>query len=304
MDSTSSRLVSRRGVLVGAAALLAVAGLGGCASGEASAPVVIGSKGFAESWVMGELYAQALRAKGYTVDLKTNVGSSEIIDKALMSGQIDIYPEYTGVIVAALAGDTTIYPTAQKTYDFAKKWENDRGVYVGTMTPFENKNAIAVTKEFAQKHNLSKIEDLRNIGEFVYSTYPDNVDGGSGYNAIVKNYNLPNMKLKTLSIGLNYRAIEEGEIQAADVFTTDPQLLRSNLVVLTDTLKMFGFQNVVPLVRQKAMSKIGDDAIKTLNLINELLSLKAIQTLNSAVAVNRLDPAQVAKVFLQENKLL
>ena len=221
-----------------------------------------------------------------------------------MSGQIDIYPEYTGVIVAALAANTTIFPTAETTYDYAKKWENDRGVYVGTMTPFENKNAIAVTKEFADQHGLSTIDDLRNIGEFVYSTYPDNVDGGAGYNAIVEKYNLPNMKLKTLSIGLNYRAIEVGEIQAADVFTTDPQLLRSDLVVLTDTLKMFGFQNVVPLVREKAMSKVGDDAIAMLNKINELLTLKAIQTLNSAIAVNRLDPAQVAKVFLQENKLL
>lgn len=304
MQPLTSRPIGRRSFLAGVGGIAAVAALGGCAGSTPEDTVIVGSKGFAESWIMGELYAQALRATGLTIDLRTNVGSSQIIDKAMMSGQIDVFPEYTGVIVSSLAGYPEILPTAEETYEFAKNWEEERGVTVGTMTPFENTNAIAVTQEYAAQYNLKTIEDLRNVGEFIYSTYPDNVEGGSGYEAIVQAYGLPNMQLKTLSIGLNYQALEAGEIQAADVFTTDPQLLRSNLVVLTDTLNLFGFQNVVPLVAPGAMGRLGEDGLDLLNHINDLLTLEAIQTLNAAVAVNRLDPAQVAARFLDANGLL
>ena len=171
-------------------------------------------------------------------------------------------------------------------------------------TPFENKNAVAVTKQFAKQHNLKSMDDLKSIGSFVYSTYPDNVTGQSGYEGIVESYGLDNMQLKTLSIGLNYQALENGDIQAADVFTTDPQLLRSNLVVLEDPLNIFGFQNVVPLLRDDVMSKVGSEVPEALNKVNSLLTLEAIQTMNEAAAVNRLDAAQVARRFLIANELI
>ena len=121
---------------------------------------------------------------------------------------------------------------------------------------------------------------------------------------IVDSYGLENMKLKTLSIGLNYQAIERGEIEAADVFTTDPQLLRSDLVVLDDDKKLFGFQNVVPLIRDDAFAELDDDASHFLNELQSLLTLEAIQAMNEASAINRLDPAQVAKMFLDDNGLM
>lgn len=280
------------------------ANVGGTKSGPTGRAITIGSKGFAESWIMGELYAQGLRARGYEVDLKTNVGSSDIINSALQSGQIDIYPEYTGVILVNFLGEERLMDTAEETYDLAKKWENEHGVTMLEATPFENKNAIAVRREFAEDHHLRTISDLKGIGEFTYSTYPDNVTGGQGYEGIVDTYGLDNMKLKTLSIGLNYQAIERGEIQAADVFTTDPQLLRSDLVVLDDDLKLFGFQNVVPLIRDNVFADLDDDAPEFLNTLHSLLTIDSIQALNEASAINRIDPAQVAKVFLQANGLM
>lgn len=253
---------------------------------------------------MGELYAQGLRGVGYQVDLKTNVGSAQIIEQALHAGEIDLYPEYTGVIVVSLAGEDGLLESAEATYEFARDWEAQQGVAMLNATPFENKNAIAVRADFAQEHGLSSIEDLRGIGDFVYSTYPDNVSGAQGYEGIVETYDLPNMKLQTLSIGLNYQAIERGEIQAADVFTTDPQLLRSDLVVLDDPLNLFGFQNVVPLLRDEVLESLDSEAVDLLNTIHSLLTLEAIQTLNAASAVNRLDPAQVAREFLLANDLI
>lgn len=303
------RHLTRRSVLtstIGAAGLLAVNACGPASSEEASSDdvITIGSKTFAESWIMGELYAQAIRALGYQVDLKSNVGSAEIIDSALRSGQVDLYPEYTGVIAITLAGHDDLLKSAESTYELAKDYEASQGVTLLKATPFENKNAIAVTEDFAAEHDLKAIGDLRGIGDFVYSTYPDNVSGAQGYDGIVETYDLDNMELKTLNIGLNYRAVEEGEIQAADVFTTDPQLLRSNLVVLEDTKNLFGFQNVVPCLRTSLLDRVGEDVPEVLNTINSLLTLEAIQTLNAASAINRLDPAQVARRFLQANDLL
>ncbi|WP_022886557.1 glycine betaine ABC transporter substrate-binding protein [Glaciibacter superstes] len=120
----------------------------------------------------------------------------------------------------------------------------------------------------------------------------------------MESYDLPNMKLRTLSIGLNYGAIERGEIQAADVFTTDPQLLRSDLVVLEDNLKLFGFQNVSPAIRKDTLARVGDDVPDALNQLSALLTLDAMQAMNEAAAINRLDPAQVAKKFLSANNLI
>ncbi|MCP3425626.1 hypothetical protein NBM05_06260 [Rothia sp. AR01] len=282
----------------------AATGAGGGSASGGSGVITVGSKGFSESWINGELYAQALRARGYEVDLKTNVGSAELIDAAQQSGQIDLYPEYTGVIVMTLAGEEELMDTGEGTYDFARRFEADRGVTVLNATPFENKNAIAVTRDFADQHGLRTIEDLRGIGDFTYSTYPENVSGGQGYDAIVAAYDLPNMGLQTLSIGLNYQALEKGEIQAADVFTTDPQLLRSDLVVLEDTKNLFGFQNVVPCLRTDLLDRVGDDVPELLDTISSLMTLEAVQAMNSASAINRLDPAQVAQRFLEANDLL
>lgn len=304
-----TRTLTRRTMLTSAASAAGLLALNACGPGAAEGGsadnvITVGSKTFSESWIMGELYAQALRGLGYQVDLKTNVGSAQLIDAALTSGQVDLYPEYTGVIALTLAGREDPMESAEQTYEIAREFEAEQGVTILNATPFENKNAIAVTQEFADAHGLETIDDLRGIGDFVYSTYPDNVSGAIGYDAIVETYDLPNMELQTLSIGLNYQALENGEIQAADVFTTDPQLLRSDLVVLEDTRNLFGFQNVVPCMRDELLDRVGDDVPTMLDTINSLLTIDAIQALNAASAINRLDPAQVAQRFLEANDLL
>ena len=102
--------------------------------------------------MLGELYKQALEAKGYTVNLKKNIGSTEIIDKALTSGQIDGYPEYLGVSVAVVAGKDIIPKSDQETYDLAKPFYEGRGQTISQQTPFFDVDAIATTKDFATKN--------------------------------------------------------------------------------------------------------------------------------------------------------
>lgn len=278
--------------------------LSGCGAAAPSTVITVGSKEFAEEWILGELYTQALRDRGFNVELKTNIGSTEIIDRALSAHRIDVYPEYTGVILQVLDHRKHIPGTAKGTFRAAKRFEKTRGLGLLKPTPFQNKNAVAVTQKFAKKHHLKTIADLRKLGPIQYAEYPDNIDSSLGYKGLVKTYGLKNMKVRSLNIGLQYKALESGEVQAADVFTTDPQLARSNLVILKDTKNIFGFQNVAPVVDQVTLDRQPPEFAKTLNEIDSLLTVKAMRALNRAVAVNRLPAAEVASRFLEANHVV
>ena len=166
----------------GLTAMLAVAlalGVAACGDddnggGSASAPsgqpgkgkpaLTLGAKNFTEQFILGELYAQALRAKGFTVHLKSNIGSSEITDKALTSGKIDVYPEYTGVILSELAHQTKRPTDADEAYDAAKKFQEGRGYTLLDKTPFFDTDAIAVKQAYAEENGLSSVADLKKLG--------------------------------------------------------------------------------------------------------------------------------------------
>src|SRR3982074_2339681 len=111
--------------------------------GAGKPAVTIGDKNFTEQFILGQLYAQALQAKGFTVNIKNDIGSSELIDKALTSGQINGYPEYAGIVLTAIAHHNKSYPSPQATYDAVTKFENGRGFTVLNMTPFSDTDALA-----------------------------------------------------------------------------------------------------------------------------------------------------------------
>src|SRR4051794_2067472 len=172
----------RSKLLATAAAVLLTTALAACGDDEpassgdsASLPgkgkpaVTLGDKNFTEQYILGELYAQALRAKGYTVKVKGNVGSSEIIDKALTSGEIDLYPEYTGVIVTVLAKESDNPTSAEETYAKAKAFQEKRGFTLLDRTPFFDADGLAVKPAYAAKYKLSDVGDLKNVpGSFKY----------------------------------------------------------------------------------------------------------------------------------------
>ena len=117
---------------------------------HATPTIVIGTKNFSEEFVLGELYKQALEAKGFNVSYKENIGSTEIIQTALTSGKINFYPEYTGVIVQDVFHKTKSPATAAATYDLAKKLEASKGFTLLNATPFYDTDVLAVTNETAK----------------------------------------------------------------------------------------------------------------------------------------------------------
>ncbi|KIF75088.1 hypothetical protein QR77_16515 [Streptomyces sp. 150FB] len=296
----------RRTLLTGGLAALGAAGVAAATRSVAgSGPVItIGSKEFTESWVMAEMYSQLLTARGFRVDLKLNVGSANLVDRAIRSGQIDLYPEYTGVILQTFALPKHLPKTAGATYLAAKKFEETRGLTLLKATPFQNRNAVAVRTSDARKHGLKTIADLNKLGKISYAEYPDNITGPLGYDAIVKAYGLKQMSVRPLNIGLQYPALKNGDVDAADVFTTDPQLRRYDFTILDDDQAVFGFQNVAPVLSRSLVEQHGQRLTRPLDEIDALLTDGAMQALNEAASIMRLSPANVADRFLRANKLI
>jgi osmoprotectant transport system substrate-binding protein len=315
--------VTRRTWTRGLAALLAVAlalALAACgssnnnkttSSGAAGQPgkgkpaITMGDKNFTEQYILGELYAQALRAKGYTVNLKANIGSSEIVDKALTSGSLDMYPEYTGVILSELAHQTKRPSDADAAYAAAKKFEEGRGFTLLDKTPFFDSDALAVKPPYAKKNGLKTVADLKKVnGSIRLGAPPEFRTRFSGLVGLKQDYGLTSIAFKPLSIGLQYKALDTGRIDAADVFTTDGQLQRGSYVVLKDPKFIFGFQNVAPVVSQKVLDREGPAFAQTLNSVSSKLTAEAMQRMNAAVDIDKRKPAAVAKAFLAANGLV
>jgi osmoprotectant transport system substrate-binding protein len=272
--------------------------------GKGKPAVTIGDKNFTEQYVLGELYAQALRAKGYTVKIKSNIGSSEIIDKALTSGKLDLYPEYTGVILSELAHATKRPGSPDEAYAKAKQFEEGRGFTMLDKTPFFDSDALAVKPDFATKNSLASVADLKKLGSSLrLGAPPEFKTRFEGLIGLKKSYGVT-PAFKPLAIGLQYKALDTGKIDVADVFTTDGQLQNGKYTVLKDPKFIFGFQNVAPIVSKKTLSAQGPEFADTLNAVSAKLTTEAMQKMNAAVDLDKQKPADVAKQFLQANGLL
>ncbi len=275
----------------------------GSQPGKGKPPVTIGDKNFTEEYILGDLYAQALQAKGYTINLKPNIGSSELTFKALQSGQIQMYPEYTGVIISVLEGKNTTPVSAQDAYTMAKSYVQTKGFTLLNYTPFFDADALATLAPYAKKNNLTTIADLKKLPSWSLAGPPENRTRYEGVVGLHQAYGLTNLKFVPLAIGLQYQALDSGKVNVSTVFTTDGQLQNGKYTLLTDTKHIFGFQNVAPIVSPKVLSQEGPAFEQTINAVSAKLTTHVMQQLNAAVDIDKVDPATVAKKFLQANGL-
>jgi osmoprotectant transport system substrate-binding protein len=265
--------------------------------------VTIGDKNFAEENILGALYAGALQAKGFNVTLKDNVGSSEIIHKALTSGQIDMYPEYTGVLLSAVAGQTKNPSSAEAAAQEAKAFLEKEGATLLNTTPFYDSNALATLPAYAAAHSLASIPDLKPLGKSVkLGGPPEFATRFEGLPGLAAEYGVK-PTFTPIAIELSYKALESGQVGVQNVFSTDGQLLSGKFKVLTDPKHVFGYQNVAPVIKKSVLAAEGPAFEQTLNKVSSLLTLKAIQQMNAAVSIDKQSATSVAQQFLKANGL-
>jgi osmoprotectant transport system substrate-binding protein len=273
--------------------------------GEGKPPITIGTKDFAEEYILGELYGQALEAKGYNVELKHSIGSTEIIDKALTSGKIDAYPEYTGETVSSAFAQDFIAKSAEEMTSRAKQLYAGRGQVTSEPTPFEDVDAIITLEEFAAKHGLKTVADLKQLGSFSLAGQAPFKGRFAGVKGMEKIYGIKNVEFKAITPGLQYKALDRGDVDTADAFTTDPQLSSGRYTILEDTEGVFGFQNVLFVVNKDKYEALGGQQfMDIINSVNKLLTEPAMRAMNEAVLTDKKEPAEVAKAFLQANGLV
>ena len=277
--------------------------------------VTLGDKNFTEQFILGQLYAQALRAKGYTVTLKPDIGPSGVTDGELIRGRIDLYPEYTGVIVSTLqninlaapggaaAGAKSPPHSATQAYEQAASFEDSRGFTMLDPTPFQDADRVATTLAYARAHGLRTMSDLRKLGRFTYGAPPENRTRYEGLRGMQQAYGLSGARIVPYPIGAQYAGLKAGKVDTIAVFTTDGQLLHGHYAVLTDPKNIFGYQNVAPVVRKSVLEREGPAFAQTLNAVSQKLTTSAIQGMNFAVAVGHRSPAAVARSFLAAHVL-
>jgi osmoprotectant transport system substrate-binding protein len=268
---------------------------------QAAPTIVIGTKNFSEEYILGQLYKQALEAKGFKVSYKENIGSTEIVQTALTSGKINFYPEYTGVIVEVVHHKTSP-KTGAATYALAKQLEAKNGLTLLNATPFYDTDVIAVTNATAKKYGLKTVADLKKVSGLKFGGLPECIKRPTCFLGVTKTYGVTNASFVPLGGISAYAALDAGKVQAADVFSTDPPLGKgSKYTVLTDPKHIGGFQNVAPIVTASVAKAGGADFTKTVNAVSALLSQNAIVAMNKAVIVDKKSPAAVAKAFLYAN---
>lgn len=291
----------------GVALLLGLAQAAPAAPERAGAtPIIVGAKNFTEQYVLGQLYTQALRAKGFKVAYKENIGSTEIAAKALTSGQVTLYPEYTGVMLSVTFGVKTAPKTALGTYNLAKRRWAARGYVLGRQTPFQDRDAIAVLRTTATRYGLRTIGDLRKVPDLTLAAFPEfqtrhiSVNGNAV--GMSRAYSLRNIEFEPLAGISAYTLLDRREVEAVGIFTTDPQLISTKYVVLSDPRNVFGFQHVAPIVSRKLVAE-NPQLLPTLNAVSRLLTTRAMIAMNKAVAIDKRRPAAVAAAFLKANGL-
>jgi osmoprotectant transport system substrate-binding protein len=270
-------------------------------SGAKATPIIVGTKNFPEQYVLGQLYKQALEAQGFDVQYKENIASTELIDTSLRSGKITMYPEYTGIMLSVTFKKKALPKTAGKTYALAKRLYGKRGQTLLAQTPFQDVDVIAVTRATAKKYGLKSLRDLSKVPGLNIAAFPEwetrwRDEIGARYG--VKGFDF--VPLAGISA---YQLLDQKKVLAADVFTTDPQLLSGKYVQLRDPQNMFGFQHVAPVVSKKLVSEYGAKFTSTINKVTNLLTVKAIAAMNRAVGINKKDPEDVAAAFLKANSL-
>jgi osmoprotectant transport system substrate-binding protein len=281
--------------------------LGGTAAVASAKPqakptITVGNKNFTEEFILGQLYGQALKAKGYTVKYAGSLGSSELADTAIKSGKINLLPEYTGVIVQDIAKQKSA-STAAGTYANAKAFEETRGLTLLNATPFYDTDTFTVLKSTAQKYGLKTIGDMKKVKSFSYAGFPECQTRITCLLGLKQIYGLTQVKFVPLSNISVYTLLDDGKATGGDGFSTDPQQATGKYVALTDTKHIYGFQNVAPIISKKTLAAGGMELEDAINAVSAKLTLAAMRAMNKAVAVDKKTPAAVAAAFLKANGL-
>jgi osmoprotectant transport system substrate-binding protein len=290
------------------------AAAGGASSGaaEGSSPspatypagtgsITIGSAAFPENVLLADIYAGAMSAKGVKVSKKLQIGERPVYIKALQDGSIDMVPEYSGSILSYF--DKSATATAPDAVYAALQQKLPTTLAVLNFAQAQDNDTIVVTQDTAKKYNLRTLADLCPVaGQLTlgapkqFETRPDGVP------ALKSIYGISFKAFKPLDVGgpVTVSSLKNGQVDAADLFSTDPAIKGNNFVALTDSRNQFAAQNIVPLATKAKITQTIADAA---NAVSAKLDTDTLAGLVAKVQNDKQDPEAVAKAWLSQNGL-
>ncbi|WP_374928410.1 glycine betaine ABC transporter substrate-binding protein [Kytococcus sedentarius] len=260
--------------------------------------VTVGSANFTENTVLAEIYAKALQDAGVEVEKKMEIGSRETYLPALQDGSIDLIPEYTGTLAAYFDEEITV-TEAEEVYAALEK-SLPEGLEVLEYSEAENADNVVVSRETADQQGLEKISDLEGKAQdMTLGGPPEWKKRAQGVPGLKKVYGLEFGTFRELSAGGNVtaQALKNGQVDAANIFTTDPAIAENDFVILEDDKSLFSAQNVVPLIS----SDVVDEAVsEALNKVSSELTVEELAQMLVDVNDGK-SPEEVAGTWVEEN---
>jgi len=293
-------------IAVTAAVGLSLAACGsssGSSGGTKSETITVGSAAFPENEIIAEIYAQALEAKGITVKKKLNIGAREAYIPALKNGEIDLLPEYSGNLLAYV--DKTATATSESEIESALTSGLPKTLSILTSSKAEDKDSLNVTADFASKNGVATIADLSKVTGLKLGANPEFKTRPYGIPGLEKVYGITGIAFTAISDGggpATLKALLDGKVDVADIYSTTPSILANKLVTLEDPKNLIAAQNVLPLI---STAKASDKVKGILNDISAKLTTADLLDLNSKnQGADKTAPAVLAKQWLKDKGLI
>jgi len=298
--------------VLGAVAIGAMVALAGCASsdplsdggGDASASsdtIVVGSQQYYSNEIIAELYAQALEDGGYTVQREYQIGQREVYLPELESGEIDVFPEYTGNLLQYYDKESTA--KSPEEVEAALADALPEGLTALTASEASDQDSYTVTKEFSEENDITSLADLKDYdGTLAVGAPPENAERPYGPPGLKSIYGVDVTSTPIDDGGgpLTVKALLDGSVQLADVYTASPLIAENDLVTLDDPENMILPQNVVPIVSDK----VDQGAQDIIDAVDAALSAKDLQELNAKSQTDQESSATIAKDYLTSKDLI
>lgn len=283
----------------------------------------VGSKDFPESIIIGEIYALLLESAGFPVERKLNLGGTVIAQEALLAGDLDLYPEYTGTGLLVVlqeplsnvpglgtpgAGTPSAVDPTQAVYDYVKqRYAEEYDLVWLDQTPMNDTQALAVTREFAEEHGLATISDLVALAsevDLVFSAPVDFEEREDGLKGLRATYGDFPATVNGVAPGIKYQALVDGDANVVLAFSTDAEIGFNDLVVLEDDLALWPPYHVAPVVRASVL-EANPGIADALNAVAPLITTEIQIDLNGqVVGPDQKSPEEVARTFLQDRGLI
>ncbi|MFK4789169.1 ABC transporter substrate-binding protein [Microbacterium sp. ZW T5_56] len=257
--------------------------------------IVVGSQAYYSNEIIAEIYAQALEGAGNTVERKFNIGQRDAYMPALESGEVTLFPEYTGNLLQWLDKSTTA--TGDDDVYAALKAAMPTSLTVLDQAPATDQDSYTVTAKFASEHSLTTIEDLAKVPDLTLGGPPELQERPYGPSGLKSIYGVDVTFSPTADTTVD--ELIAGGIQVGNVYTADPRIATDDLVVLQDTKSMFLASHVVPVVNKDVADKVAD----TINAVSAKLTADALRELNKESTVDQKSAPDIAKAWLADQGL-